>query len=70
MHMNTSKPQASYDYLLSMALWSLTEEKVSALQEEADTSEAEVGRRCTARLAYLHSLEIGSDTISCSLLPA
>jgi hypothetical protein len=35
--------RASYDYLLSMALWSLTSEKVAALQEDADGAEAEVG---------------------------
>jgi len=35
--------RASYDYLLSMALWSLTAEKVAALQEDADGAEAEVG---------------------------
>jgi hypothetical protein len=34
--------RASYDYLLSMALWSLTYEKVAALQEDADAASAEV----------------------------
>ncbi|KIY93609.1 hypothetical protein MNEG_14354 [Monoraphidium neglectum] len=33
--------RASYDYLLSMALWSLTYEKVAALQEDADAASAE-----------------------------
>ncbi|KAK9790352.1 hypothetical protein WJX73_001002 [Symbiochloris irregularis] len=34
----------SFDYLLSMALWSLTAEKVAALQAEAEEQEAEVAR--------------------------
>lgn len=37
------KGRASYDYLLSMQLWSLTAEKVATLQEEADAAAGEVG---------------------------
>ena len=33
---------ASYDYLLSMAIYSLTEEKIQSLQAEADTQQARV----------------------------
>jgi DNA topoisomerase-2 len=34
----------SYDYLLSMPMYSLTAEKVAALQAEAEQQEAEVAR--------------------------
>lgn len=41
----TAAPHAvSYDYLLSMAIWSLTFEKVVKLQEEAAVAAAEVTR--------------------------
>ena len=50
---------ASYDYLLSMALWSLTYEKVAALQEEADAAAAEVARLSGAdiRQMYMDDLD-------------
>ncbi|WIA35043.1 hypothetical protein OEZ86_003534 [Tetradesmus obliquus] len=43
----------SYDYLLSMAIYSLTWEKVQALTEEADAAAAEVARLETADICSM-----------------
>jgi hypothetical protein len=49
----------SYDYLLSMQIWSLTYEKVQALQGDADTAAAEVARleQADIRSMWIEDLE-------------
>lgn len=41
---DASAESASYDYLLSMPIWSLTLERVEALKEDAETQAAHVQR--------------------------
>lgn len=58
-----SDPQnASYDYLLSMPLWSLTHEKVEELQLEKGNHEDKV--RTTFRTHFTHKCSVTSFPLS------